>query len=104
MISSSRAGARERPDRRWRSAVVHSGMFSSGNSGDGLDKQLPRGALCREHAPAFRGQLVEPPAALAGLLHPGAENPAALFEAVQQGIERSDMELQLAVRPGFDQF
>src|SRR5688572_3455265 len=112
MISSSRAGARASADRRWRSAVVHlvveglvgSGMFSSRDARDGLDEDLPRGALGCEYAAALRGQPVEAPAPFAGFFHPGAENPAAFLEAIEQGIQRRDVELELAAGPGLDEF
>src|SRR5688572_13713484 len=102
MISSSRAGASERPDSRSRSAIVHvrfdvlggSGMFSSRDAGDGFDEELPRGALGRQHPATLGRQLVEPPATFAGLFHPGAQNPATLLESVEQGIQRGDVELQ----------
>src|SRR5688572_26626173 len=103
-ISCSRAGERRSVDSRGRRCSAHSGMFVSGYASHRLDeggKGLP---LLRQDALALGRQLVEPAAAFVGLLDPGALDPFALFEAVEQGVEGVDVELQLAARPALDQF
>jgi hypothetical protein len=69
-------------------------MFGSRDQADGFDKLFPVVALRGEHAAAFGGQAVEAPPALAGFLDPAPGDPSALLEAVEQGIERGDLEPQ----------
>src|SRR5262249_26966179 len=56
-----------------------------------------------QDATAFRRQRVEAAPPLASLLHPAAAQPAALFEAVEERVERGDVEFQLALRLRLDQ-
>src|SRR5262245_20687402 len=70
---------------------------------DGGDEALPSLALLGQHAAAFPGDPVVAAAALSGLLDPPAADPAALFEAVEQGIERGHGEPHLAARARLDQ-
>ena len=68
-------------------------------------ERLPGVPLARQHAPALGGEPVETASsALAGFLDPPSLQPAALLETVEQGIERGDVELQLAVRQSLDLF
>ena len=60
-------------------------------------------ALVREHDPPLRREMVEPPAALPGLLHPSSRNEPAPLEAVEHGVERRDVEPEHAARSLFDQ-
>src|SRR5258708_3294577 len=78
-------------------------MFDSGDAADRVGEFAPGVALRLEHLFARRRKPVAAAAALAGLFNPGALNPAALLEPVQQRIERGDAELQHAARPRFDQ-
>src|SRR5688500_19907079 len=78
-------------------------MVRSGDQIHGGDERLPRVALLREHAPAFNGQGIEATSPLAWLFHPPAVQPAAFFEAIEQRIERGDIELHPAFGPALDQ-
>jgi hypothetical protein len=60
-------------------------------------------ALLGEDAPSIGRHLVEPPAAFGGLLDPDALDPAALLEAVEQGVDGIEVKLQPPVRPCLDQ-
>ena len=64
---------------------------------------IPGLALSRQHALTCRRQPIEAAPALARLLDPRPLDPAALFEAIEQRIERIEVEHQPAVRPRFDQ-
>ena len=76
-------------------AVAWQGQACSRDAPHGFDECGPRLPLLREHAPPFGGHLVEPAAPLVRLLHPGSLDPSALLEAVEQRIERIDMEREL---------
>jgi hypothetical protein len=78
-------------------------MFVSRNAPHGLHKGGPRFPLLREDAPAFRRDLVKPTASLVGLFDPCPLDPPTLLEAVEQRIERIDMERQLPTGPRVDQ-
>src|SRR5262245_42856079 len=78
-------------------------MIASRDEPHRVDERLPGLALTRQHAAPFRRQLIEAAPALPGLLHPLALKPAALLEAIQQRIERRQVELQLPARAAFDQ-
>ena len=67
-----------------------------------LDEILPGAALALQHAPAFRRQAVEAAAALARLFDPPALQPAAFLEAIEEPVERRDVEFELAVRAALD--
>ena len=67
--------------------------------GDAVDRwgeHLPAAALDGKHFTALRRQPIKPASPLARAFCPAAFNPATLFEAVEQGIERRDRELQRA--------
>ena len=51
--------------------------------------------MVSEHAAPLSRDLVEPPAALVRFLDPCAFDPSPLFEAIQQWIERIDVEREL---------
>ena len=78
--------------------VLQSGMLVSRHAPHGLHERRPRPSLLSQDASAFRRELVDAAAALVGLLDPRALDPPALLEAIQQGIERIDVELELAAR------
>src|SRR6185436_16026092 len=78
-------------------------MFGSGDVLDGVDEFPPVVALRGEHAPPFGGEPVEAPPPLAGLLDPASRDPAALLEAVEEGIERGDLEADPSVGSLLDQ-
>src|SRR5262245_41582672 len=117
-ISCSRAGERRSDDKRERTCgaqsrrdaagpdlegVDGSGMFISCHAPDGLDKCLPGLPLLGQDTAPVGRHSVEPAAAFVGLLHPGALDPAALLQPVEQGVEGIDMKFQMAARPCLDQ-
>jgi hypothetical protein len=61
------------------------------------DEALPALALSGQHLPSGGGEPVVAPAALALLLHPSAGDPAAALQAIEQRIEGSDLEDEVAV-------
>src|SRR4051812_27695803 len=110
MISRSRAGLRRSRARReesapcqWFLGIESSGMFGSRNLFDRVDELAPIVPLCRQDVAPLRGQAVETAAPFARLLDPLAGDPAALLEAVEQRIERGDLELQPPAGSLFDQ-
>src|SRR5688500_9145352 len=96
MISRSRAGRRRRLASRASSSFVQLGMFDLRDRGDRADELLPRLFVLLEHAAAFGREVVEAPPPLAGLLDPAPLEPAALLEAIEQRVQRRDVELDLA--------
>src|SRR5262245_28794665 len=114
-MSLSRVGDRRSDDKRLRNSRVHSalrassdgvdglGMFASRDAFHGFNECIPRLLLFREHAAALGRQLIEPAATFAGFLHPAALDPFTLLEAIEERIERIDVESQGATRPGLDQ-
>src|SRR5262245_40511966 len=78
-------------------------MFASCHHTHRLDERVPRFALTLQHPPSVGRELVEPPPAFAGLLDPGAFDPAALLEPVEQRIERVDVKHETAGRTGVDE-
>ena len=77
---------------RARTSPCQSRMFGSRDPAHGLDERLPGLDLRREHAVTVRRELVEPAPPLAGLLDPGALDPATLLEPIEQRIQRIDVE------------
>src|SRR5687767_1878567 len=65
-----------------------SGMFGSRDLFYCLDESTPVVTLRGEDVPAFGGEAIEPAPAFAGLFDPLSRDPAALFEPVEQGIQR----------------
>src|SRR5687768_14786130 len=103
MISASRLGEIRKEDNRVRTSRAQSGMFVSGDTPHRLHECRPRLPLLRKHAPPFGRDLVEAAAPLVGLFDPRALYPSTLLEAIEQGIERIDMERELAAGPRVDQ-
>src|SRR5262245_2817569 len=106
-ISASRAGAIDSAERRARMSGLQSGpasddpgrvdgsdMFRSRHEADRLDEGVPGLALLRQRLLACRREAVEAATALPRLLDPRALDPAALLEAIEQGVERVQMEDQ----------
>src|SRR6185369_17485018 len=69
-------------------------MVDSCDAVDRFGKRPPGITLRGQHRGAGRRQAVVAPAALAGFFDPAAEDPAALFEAIEERIERRDAELE----------
>src|SRR5882762_626207 len=84
-------------------AAFQSGMFGLRDLVNGVDELAPVVTLCGEHVPAFGGQAVEAAPALARLLDPLARDPPALLEAIEEGIEGGDLELEAAAGACLDQ-
>src|ERR1700733_4633697 len=80
-----------------------SGMFSSCDSIDRVDKFGPRTALLLQYCLALCGQLVISAPALAGLLHPSAGDEAAFLQAIKQRVKRGNIERERAFRALLDQ-
>src|SRR6185503_5735329 len=73
------------------------------DAADRVDERAPGRALACEHPAALAGEAVVPPAALACLLQPLALDPGALLEAIEQRVQRRDVEFQPAVRSRVDE-
>src|SRR5574338_1341215 len=80
-----------------------SGMFDPGDAADRFDELAPAIPLCGEHLLSFRSQTGVAPASLSCLLDPSPLNPSALFESIQQGIERCDIELERPTGSSLDE-
>src|SRR3989442_14096004 len=102
-ISVSRVGERRSDDNRVHTSRAQSGMFDSRDAPHGLHECGPRLSLLCKHASPFSRDLVEPATPLGGLFDPGALDPSTLLEAIEQGIERIDVERQLASGSRLDQ-
>src|SRR2546428_5495003 len=70
-----------------RSRIAHSCEITNQ-----LEELAPFLALGRQHCPALVGDPVVAPPALARLLDPAALDPLALFEFVESGVERGEVE------------
>src|SRR5581483_718186 len=106
-MSISRSGGRFRSARRLLISLFQSGlsgMFHSGNPVYCLNESAPAALLSCQHFLAFRCQFVIATATLSGFLYPSPLYPASLFQAVEQRVERSDVETDNAVGSRFDQF
>src|SRR6185312_15914710 len=73
-------------------------MFQPCNALHGSYKFKPRVALLLQDLASGGRELVIAAAALAGLFHPAAKDPATLFQPVQQRIKRRDVEGERALR------
>jgi hypothetical protein len=86
-------------------AKVHRPLPDWIEPGDAMERAeqlLPVRPLRRQHPAAVRGQPVVAAAALAGLLHPLAVDPAAPLHPVEHRVERGDVEAQDPARPLVD--
>src|SRR3954471_21301932 len=91
MISTRRAAGTPTWASRRSSERAQSGILEARDAIDCGDEGLPAGALRVEDPPAGGRQAVVPAAPLAGLLDPLPANHAALFQPVQQRVQRSDV-------------
>src|SRR5262245_29001714 len=78
-------------------------MFDSGDPSHGLHEPAPDAALPGEDLAALRRQPIKTTAPLAGALDPPSADPAPLLEAIEQRIERRDLEPNQAAGLLFDQ-
>src|SRR5204863_4239709 len=97
-ISFSRVGERFNPTSRFLISSLKSGMLDSCDAADRFHKLAPAIPLRRQRFLARRRQPIVTPPPLPRLLDPATPNPSPLFEAIQQRIKRSDVEMQSPVR------
>src|SRR6516164_11455602 len=79
-------------------------MFHPRDSVDGADEFLPAEALLRENPLSFCRKAVVPSPSLIGLFDPPPQNPTAVLEPVQQGIERGNVKIERAAGAQLDEF
>ena len=103
MISSSRVGDRRSDSRRERMCGFQSGMFPSRDEPHGIDELVPGPALLEQYTLTSGRDPVEAAPPLAGLLDPCPLDPAAFLEAIEQRIERVEVEHQSPARLCLDQ-
>src|SRR5688572_2817201 len=96
MISLSRGDERWSDAKRVRMCGFQSGMFASRHLSNRFNELIPGLPLSQQHTLTRGRQPIETAPALAGLLHPRALDPPALLEAVEQRIERIEVEYQPA--------
>src|SRR5207302_2599345 len=80
-----------------------SGIAGAGNAGDGRDERLPALALRGERAAAARRDAVEAAAPFTRLLDPAADDPALVFQPVEQRVQGGHVETQDALGAGRDE-
>src|SRR5215217_3929547 len=102
-MSASRVGFKRRPERRALISLFQSGMFDPGDAADGFDELAPGVALRGEDFAPVGGQPVVAPAALAVALDPAPLNPPAPLKAVEQRVERGDVEAEEPARALLDE-
>src|SRR5215813_1756508 len=102
ITAECRVGSISCETRRWRTACAHSDISCLRDAIDGGDEPLPPLALLGEHRASVAGETVVAPPPLSRLLDPGADDPAAALEAIEQRIQRSDLELHVALGALFD--
>ena len=68
-----------------------------------MDKAFPGAALPGEDAPTFGGEPIKAAPSLSCLFNPLALQPATFLQAIQERIERRDVELHLPARAGLDE-
>src|SRR5688572_25391360 len=101
-ISSKRSSGTSRRDRCWRTCVTKSRILEPRRALDSGHEHAPRLALLRQLLAPGRRELVETPSPLAGTLDPPAGNAALRFEAIEDRIQRRDIEHDRAVRALLD--
>src|ERR1700691_4185617 len=103
MISSWRLGSSGRGERRTRTSSFQSCIAHLHDAIDGAGKGAPADALVGERFAAACGEPIKTAATPASRF-PRSRHPAAAFEAVQQRVERSDMETDHACGAFSDEF
>src|ERR1022692_2222834 len=102
-ISLSRSGGTCRCGKWPRTYWRQSGMVEPRQPVEGVRELSPVSALLGQCAPTLRGEAVEAAPAFARLLHPTAFHQSLTLQAVQHGVERHHVELELVVRFGLDE-
>src|SRR5580658_2506386 len=92
MISPSCAPSIFIPASFCRTISLQSDIIDSCDAPDGVGKLLPAFSLSGQNLSALRGEAIEAAPALACLFDPAPVDPSAPFQAVEQGIERCDVE------------
>jgi len=77
-------------------SCFHSRMFHSRDASYCSDKGLPFFALYRQNTSPFGSQAIVAAPPLIGFFDPTPLNPASFFQAVQQRIERRNVEMKHA--------
>src|SRR5262249_47027426 len=103
MTSASRSGESPRPESFAEISDRQSRMLTSRDAAHRSDEALPGGSLIGEHSAALRRQPIEPSPAFAGAFDPPTLNPAAPFQAIQQRVQRGDLEANSALGSLFDE-
>src|SRR5262245_10697711 len=80
-----------------------SGLAQPRDAVEGREEAVPAAALTEERLFTLRGETVETPTPLAALLDPAPLDQAAALEAVEDRVERGDVELQRAAGSAIDQ-
>src|SRR5215471_1389011 len=78
-------------------------MFLPCDSGDRKHKIGPAIALVLQHFLSFGSEPIVAPSALSVLFDPSPSDEASLFEAVEQWVERGNIEFEETFRALFDQ-
>src|SRR5260221_689689 len=95
MISASRSGRKPLSLRCCRTYPGQSGMARPHDPVDGGHKLIPGAALVLQNLASPRRQPVQASPPLARLFHPAAGNQAAILQAKQNGVERTDTKADL---------
>src|SRR5438552_49311 len=102
-ISASRAASSRRGSSRRRISALQSGMLHPRDAIDGRHELLPATAVREQQPFAFGGDAVIAAAPLPGLLDPAALDERAAFHAIEQRVERRDVESKDAARSRLDE-
>src|SRR5215471_21505022 len=103
MISASRSGRKPLRRRCCRTYSGQSGMARPHNLVDGGHKLVPGAALVLQKLASRGRQPVQAPPPLARLFQPAAGNQAAILQAKQNGVERTDAKADLPIGTLFDE-
>src|SRR5690348_331189 len=101
--SASCSGRKPALATRARTSARQSYISHPRDSIDCRDERLPALALRLERRSAGRREAIESPPPLARFLDPSSDDPPALLHAIQQRIERGDVEGEHALRSRFNE-
>src|SRR5437867_3181991 len=103
MISSTLTASRSRSARRRLTSGLQSRILGSHDAAHRFHELRPASAPGPEDVLPLRGQAVIASASLPGLLHPAAQDPPSLLEAVEEGVEGRHVEAKRPPGAGLDQ-